>query len=470
MKNQIAADNLSPITHNQTSVITTELLAQLYGAETKNIQQNYSRNAERFCEGKHFFKLKGDELREFKHRLSQSYSAGHEPSQRGSVKIARNVRSLILWTERGAARHAKLLETDQAWEVFEKLEDTYFNKPEYQIEYIEDYDDYKEILNDLRSNPECFIASVDNQLITSSLLVAEAFGKDHKDIIGVIESLDIPETFASANFYTHVQKVSTGNGTQRELDVYRMTKDGLMLLIAGFTGKRAMEVRVAYINAFNRMANQPEPLQPPTNGRITLEQQEALKKLVLSRAKSVAPEHQPRATITLWSALKNHFGRSYKEIDASQYEEALAIAINLPLTDRPKHDARESTDNVMLLTDPGYREQAISYIDGVLQDCQDFAREHNIDMAQWEPVNYELAASGLLADILRHTRAELSFDSHMRPVIKVLPAGALYLSPSSDEAMRGLVSRVVSTETLMAMMTEGLARLDRERKENQQNW
>ncbi|EID3015364.1 hypothetical protein LB105_005370, partial [Salmonella enterica] len=36
--------------------------------------------------------------------------------------------SLILWTERGAARHAKMLETDQAWEVFEKLEDCYFSQ------------------------------------------------------------------------------------------------------------------------------------------------------------------------------------------------------------------------------------------------------------------------------------------------------------------------------------------------------
>lgn len=46
------------------------------------------------------------------------------------MKIARNVRSLILWTERGAARHAKMLETDQAWDVFEKLEDCYFSQCE----------------------------------------------------------------------------------------------------------------------------------------------------------------------------------------------------------------------------------------------------------------------------------------------------------------------------------------------------
>ncbi|EPD7826996.1 P22AR C-terminal domain-containing protein [Escherichia coli] len=120
MTTQISVETLSPITHNQIPVITTELLAQLYGTEAIRIQQNHARNAERFIEGKHFYKLVGDELRGMKHRLSLSES----------VKIARNVRSLILWTERGAARHAKMLETDQAWDVFEKLEDCYFSQCE----------------------------------------------------------------------------------------------------------------------------------------------------------------------------------------------------------------------------------------------------------------------------------------------------------------------------------------------------
>ncbi|EPT4502353.1 P22AR C-terminal domain-containing protein [Escherichia coli] len=118
MTTQISVETLSPITHNQIPVITTELLAQLYGTEPVRIRQNHSRNEERFVVGKHYFLLEGDELRELKHRVSQSYS----------VKITRNVRSLILWTERGAARHAKMLETDQAWDVFEKLEDCYFRQ------------------------------------------------------------------------------------------------------------------------------------------------------------------------------------------------------------------------------------------------------------------------------------------------------------------------------------------------------
>ncbi|EFH2325523.1 ORF6N domain-containing protein [Escherichia coli] len=120
MTTQISVETLVAITYNQIPVITTELLAHLYGADVKNIQNNFARNVGRFQIGKHFFKIEGEELRELKHR----------PSLSGSVKIARNVRSLILWTERGAARHAKMLETVQAWEVFEKLEDSYFNQYE----------------------------------------------------------------------------------------------------------------------------------------------------------------------------------------------------------------------------------------------------------------------------------------------------------------------------------------------------
>ncbi|EBA9593148.1 ORF6N domain-containing protein [Salmonella enterica] len=125
MTTQISVETLSPITHNQTPVITTELLAQLYGAEVKNVQNNYARNAERFVAGKHFFKVTGDDLKNL--RVTLSHSQNLQPSLRG-LQISPKVRSLILWTERGAARHAKMLETDQAWEVFEKLEDCYFGQ------------------------------------------------------------------------------------------------------------------------------------------------------------------------------------------------------------------------------------------------------------------------------------------------------------------------------------------------------
>jgi len=109
---------ISVINYKAIPVVTTEMLADLYGTENIRIQQNHIRNLERFIEGKHFFKLVGEELRNFKKALT-------------SLKIVSpNARALTLWTERGAARHAKMLDTDQAWEVFEQLEDCYFHRKE----------------------------------------------------------------------------------------------------------------------------------------------------------------------------------------------------------------------------------------------------------------------------------------------------------------------------------------------------
>ncbi|WHG39403.1 phage antirepressor KilAC domain-containing protein (plasmid) [Escherichia coli] len=101
-------------------VVTTETLAKGYGTETNNIKVNYTRNADRFEEGKHYFLLTGSKLRELKDKVTQSNL------------VAPRAKHLTLWTERGAARHAKMLETDQAWAFFEKLEDSYFRQKEQQ--------------------------------------------------------------------------------------------------------------------------------------------------------------------------------------------------------------------------------------------------------------------------------------------------------------------------------------------------
>lgn len=113
----VAPETLPAIQQAGRPVITTALLAKLYGTDEHNIIKNYRSNNDRFENGKHLYKLEGPELKEFKNYVTKS----------DVVKIPRNTRHFILWTERGAARHAKMLDTDQAWEVFEKLEDCYFN-------------------------------------------------------------------------------------------------------------------------------------------------------------------------------------------------------------------------------------------------------------------------------------------------------------------------------------------------------
>lgn len=103
-------------------VVTTAMLAEFYGTDSGRIRNNIARNTDKFIEGKHYFKISGENLKEFASLLERLTN---------SVEVSPKTRVLTVWTERGAMRHAKLLETDKAWQIFEQLEEGYFrsNQP-----------------------------------------------------------------------------------------------------------------------------------------------------------------------------------------------------------------------------------------------------------------------------------------------------------------------------------------------------
>lgn len=109
---------IKPIRWKDHVVITTALLADVYKANEQQIQQNFNNHKDNFVEGKHYFLLQGEELREFKNCFDNIELVGKRASQ------------LYLWTERGANRHCKILDTDKAWEQFDNLEETYFKVKE----------------------------------------------------------------------------------------------------------------------------------------------------------------------------------------------------------------------------------------------------------------------------------------------------------------------------------------------------
>lgn len=88
-------------------------------------------------------------------------------------------------------------------------------------------------------------------------------------------------------------------------------------------------------------------------GKITPDQQEAIKQLVMTRGKALPKDKQAKAMITMWSALKSHFGVTYKEIQEDQFSEALSLAARVPLEGEllPRQDNEVFTIN---------REQAMS--------------------------------------------------------------------------------------------------------------
>ncbi|WP_336165228.1 ORF6N domain-containing protein [Acinetobacter ursingii] len=125
---QINDTQVSVVNFKSIPIVTTEMLADFYGTDSSNIRKNYSNNKSRFIEGKHFFKIVGQELKDFVSSLK--LLANDLLVNNIHAQISSKTRVLTLWTERGAARHAKMLDTDQAWDVFEQLEDCYFHRQE----------------------------------------------------------------------------------------------------------------------------------------------------------------------------------------------------------------------------------------------------------------------------------------------------------------------------------------------------
>lgn len=112
--------NLTVVEYQGKRVLTTQQLAQVYKTDVKNISNNYNRNQSRFVDGRDYHKLEGEELKQFKgvHLNDESL---------------KYVSVLYLWTNRGANRHCKILDTDKAWQQFDVLEETYFRVKESNV-------------------------------------------------------------------------------------------------------------------------------------------------------------------------------------------------------------------------------------------------------------------------------------------------------------------------------------------------
>ena len=108
-------NNLTVTEFKDIRVLTTQQIAEAYGTNTDVISRNFTNNKERYVEGKHYVLLIGNELREAK-ASGKIYG------------LPQNANKFYLWTEKGAFLHAKSLNTDKAWEVYDHLVDNYFNK------------------------------------------------------------------------------------------------------------------------------------------------------------------------------------------------------------------------------------------------------------------------------------------------------------------------------------------------------
>ena len=104
-------------------------------------------------------------------------------------------------------------------------------------------------MKELTKLPTDAVTVVNSKVITSSLKVAEIFGKQHKDVLKAINNLDLPQDFNQRNFAPVEYLDSKGE----KRPAYNISRDGFTILAMGFTGKEAMRFKLDYIQRFNDM-------------------------------------------------------------------------------------------------------------------------------------------------------------------------------------------------------------------------
>ena len=92
-----------------------------------------------------------------------------------------------------------------------------------------------------------------DQVITTSLLVAETFEKEHRNVLKSIRKLMSATNVAVAQMFDETTYV---NEQGKEQPMFFMNRDGFTLLAMGFSGEKALEFKVKYINAFNKMESE----------------------------------------------------------------------------------------------------------------------------------------------------------------------------------------------------------------------
>ena len=177
------------------------------------------------------------------------------------------------------------------------------------------------------------------QITTTSTQVAAHFNKRHDNVLRAIRNIgaEADADFYRRNFEEVITEFTNGKGGTQKAPAYRITRDGFALLAMGFTGKEAMQWKLAYLPAFNKMerellARTTRPHNPALDyDRISPAQAQDLKELV-----HAVVDSKVQGFGETWARLHRKFRvNSYLELPAARFEEARDYLLGkLPEQDR----------------------------------------------------------------------------------------------------------------------------------------
>ena len=193
-------NEITIVEYQNQRVLLTSQLSDSYGTQSKVILNNFNRNKARYTQGKHFYCVEGEQLKEFKltnPQIDESLS---------------KVNKLYLWTEKGALLHAKSLNTDKAWEVYDRLVETYFrvkqnalqlpqSYPEALRELANKYEEIealkledcknKQIIGELQPKATYYDTILNSPSLISTTVIAKDYGRTAASLNELLHSLKI---------------------------------------------------------------------------------------------------------------------------------------------------------------------------------------------------------------------------------------------------------------------------------------
>ena len=185
-------NNLQVVEYSNQRVLTTQQLAEIYETSTNNIKNNFNNNKDRFVEKRDYYLLKGNDLKEFLQVINID------------LQNKSKIRSMYLWTERGANRHSKILDTDKAWQQFDVLEETYFKVKNNQLPQLNNTN------NQLVQNNQMIMAMLD--MVQS---VSNNINANTKVLLSLAESMN----------RKHYNNRNARNNEQKRSDKYHEQKE-----------------------------------------------------------------------------------------------------------------------------------------------------------------------------------------------------------------------------------------------------
>ena len=172
-----------------------------------------------------------------------------------------------------------------------------------------------------------------NQPLTNSKLVAEVFEKEHRNVVRDIKNLIEGGVLKNEQTPMFEETTYINEQNKQSYPMFIMNQDGFTLLAMGFNGKKAMEFKLKYIEAFNAMKRQIEQSKPSVPQTYL----EALKSLVKSEEEKqqlVLENKQQQATILTISKENMELGNKITEMlpKVSYYDQILQSTATMTVT------------------------------------------------------------------------------------------------------------------------------------------